>query len=161
MLVITVEALAGGHWAHDRKGEEMDVVFLAGRILFAVLFLSSGLTVHMSRQGVGYARAYGAPAPELMVPLSGAAIVAGGLAVALGIWADLGALILAAFVLSIAPIMHAFWKEEDEQMKGIQQAQFMKNIALAGAALIVFYAYNQLQGAADLSITDPLFGRAD
>ena len=139
----------------------MDVVFLAGRILFAVLFVSSGLTVHMSRQGVEYARAYGAPAPELLVPLSGGAIVVGGLMVALGIWADLGALILAAFVVSIAPIMHAFWKEQDQQMKGIQQAQFMKNIALAGGALILFYAFNQLQGEAGLSITDPLFGRGD
>src|SRR5919106_2029829 len=137
MSVITVEKLAPGHRAHDRKGGEMDVVFLAGRILFAVLFVSSGLTVHMSRQGVEYARAYGAPAPELLVPLSGGAIVVGGLMVALGIWADLGALILAAFVVSIAPIMHAFWKEQDQQMKGIQQAQFMKNIALAGGALIL------------------------
>jgi putative oxidoreductase len=138
----------------------MEVVFLIGRILFALVFIPSGLTVHMSRGAVEYARASGAPAPELMVPLSGVAIVAGGLSVALGIWADLGALILAAFTLSIAPIMHAFWKETDEQMRAIQQAQFMKNVALAGAALIIFYVYNQLQGAADLSITDPLFGRA-
>jgi hypothetical protein len=57
--------------------------------------------------------------------------------------------------------MHAFWKEEDPQMKAIQQSQFLKNVALGGAALILFYAYNQLQGAADLSITDPLFGRGD
>jgi putative oxidoreductase len=137
----------------------MGVVFLIGRVLFALIFIASGPTAHTSRQGVEYARASGAPAPELMVPLSGVAIIAGGLSVALGVWADLGALILAAFVLSIAPIMHAFWKETDEQMKAIQQAQFMKNLALAGGALIIFYAYNQLQGAADLSITDPLFGR--
>jgi uncharacterized membrane protein YphA (DoxX/SURF4 family) len=137
----------------------MEVVFLVGRILFAMLFLMSGLTVHMSREGVEYARAYGAPAPAIMVPLSGAAIVVGALSVALGIWADLGALILAAFLVGVAPIMHAFWKEQDPQMKAIQQAQFMKNIALAGAALIVFYLYNQLQGAAELSITDPLFSR--
>ena len=137
----------------------MDVLFLIGRILFGLLFVVSGLTVHFSRQGVEYARAYNAPAPELMVPLSGAAIVVGGAMVILGIWADLGALIVGAFAISIAPIMHAYWKEEDPQMKAVQQAQFMKNVALAGAALIVFYAYNQLQGEAGLSITDPLFGR--
>ena len=137
----------------------MDVLFLIGRILFGLLFVVSGLTVHFSRQGVEYARAYNAPAPELMVPLSGAAIVVGGAIVILGIWADLGALIVGAFAISIAPIMHAYWKEEDPQMKAVQQAQFMKNVALAGAALIVFYAYNQLQGEAGLSITDPLFGR--
>jgi putative oxidoreductase len=137
----------------------MEVVFLAGRILFGMLFLVSGLTVHLSRQGVEYARAYGAPAPGLMVPLSGVAIAVGGASVILGVWADLGALILAAFAVSIAPIMHAYWKEEDPQMKATQQAQFMKNIALAGAALIIFYLYNQLQGEADLSLTDPLFSR--
>ncbi len=124
-------------------------------------FVLSGLTNHFSRQGVEYARGYGAPAPELMVPLSGVAIVAGGLSVALGIWADLGALVLAAFALSILPIMHAFWKEEDAQAQQTQMVQFVKNVSLAGGALVIFYVYNQLQGEAGLSITDPLFGRAD
>ena len=137
----------------------MDVVFLIGRILFGTLFVISGLTAHMGRQGIEYAKAYGAPAPELMVPLSGVVIVAGGLLVILGVWADLGALLVAAFLVGITPIMHAFWKEQDAQMKAIQQAMFSKNMALLGAALIVVYVYNQLQGGAGASITDPLFGR--
>jgi putative oxidoreductase len=139
----------------------MDVVFLIGRILFVVPCVLSGLTNHFSRQGVEYARNYGAPAPELMVPLSGAAIVAGGLSVALGIWADLGALVLGAFALAILPIMHAFWKEEDAQAQQMQIVNFVKNVSMAGGALILFYAFNQLQGEAGLSITDPLFGRGD
>ena len=137
----------------------MDVVFLIGRILFGMLFVFSGLTAHMGRQGVEYAKAYGAPAPQLMVPLSGVVIVVGGALLVLGIWGDLGALLVGAFTLSIAPIMHAWWKEQDPQMRAIQQSQFSKNLALAGAALILFYAYNQLQGGAGLSITDPLFNR--
>jgi putative oxidoreductase len=137
----------------------VDVVFLIGRILFGMLFVFSGLTAHTGRQGIEYAKAYGAPAPELMVPLSGGVIVLGGLMVVLGIWADLGALLVAGFLLSITPIMHAWWKEQDPQMKAIQQAMFSKNFALVGAALILFYAYDQLQGGAGLSITDPLFSR--
>jgi putative oxidoreductase len=137
----------------------VDVVFLIGRILFGALFVFSGLTAHMGRQGLEYAKAYGAPAPQLMVPLSGVVIIGGGLMVVLGIWGDLGALLVGAFVASIVPIMHAWWKEEDPQMRAIQQAHFTKNVALAGAALILFYAYNQLQGDAGLSITDPLFDR--
>jgi hypothetical protein len=35
---------------------------------------------------------------------------------------------------------------------------FFKNVALLGAALIIFYLYNQGQDL-DLSITDALFGR--
>src|SRR5919106_3274233 len=98
----------------------MDVVFLIGRILFAVPFVLSGLTNHFSRQGVEYARNYNAPAPELTVPLSGAAIVTGGLSVALGIWGDLGALVLAAFALAVPPIMHAFWRGEGAQAQQMQ-----------------------------------------
>ena len=34
-------------------------------------------------------------------------------------------------------------------------------VKLAEGALVLFYAHNHLQGEAGLSITDPLFGRAD
>jgi putative oxidoreductase len=125
------------------------------------VFLFSGATVHLiqARQGIEYARVYRVPAPEVLVPLSGVMAVVGALFVILGIWADLGALLLIAFLLPVAFFMHAFWRETDEQMKANQMAHFMKNMALAGGALILFYAYNQLQGAAGLTITDPLFGR--
>lgn len=113
----------------------MDVVFLIGRILLVIPFLQPGLMIHFSRQGVEYARSYGAPAPELMVPLSGAAIVAGGLSVALGVWGDVGALVLAAFALAILPIMHAFWKEGDDQGRQMQMVNFVKNVSMAGGAL--------------------------
>ena len=139
----------------------MDVVFLIGRVLFALLFVSSGFMAHLGeggKQGRQYARSLGAPAPDLLVPLSGVAIIAGGLMIALGLWADLGALLIIGFLLGITPIMHAFWKIDDPQMQQIQSAMFFKNTALLGAALIVFYIYNQGQDL-DLSITDALFGR--
>jgi uncharacterized membrane protein YphA (DoxX/SURF4 family) len=139
----------------------MDAVFLAGRILFALVFLMSGLTTHLAgrAEAVQYARAYKAPAPELMVPLSGFVIVVGALSVAFGVLADAGALLLGGFALSIAPIMHAFWREEDPQMQQNQMAHFMKNMAIVGGALVLFFTYNQLQGDAPLSLTDPLFSR--
>ena len=133
----------------------MDVVFLIARILLVLMFVMSGL-FHFRKDSVEYARAYGAPLPGLMVPLSGLAIAGGGLMVGLGVFADLGALIMAAFALLIAPIMHAFWKEKDEQMRQIQLSQFMKNVSIAGGALVVFWVYNQLQDL-PLSLTDSLF----
>jgi putative oxidoreductase len=147
------------HWA--RKGEIVDVVFLIGRLLIAALFVQSGLANHFGRQGVEYARAYNAPAPEILVPASGAAIVLGGVSVAAVALAELGALVIAAFLLGITPIMHAYWKEQEAQARLSQVVNFTKNFGLLGGALILFYAYNQLQGEAGLSITDPLFGRAD
>jgi putative oxidoreductase len=139
----------------------MDVVFLVGRIVFALIFIVSGLTAHLAqaREMTGYARAQGAPAPRLLVPLSGVVIIAGGLSVALGAYADVGALLLAAFTFSVAFFMHAFWREKDAQQRQNQMAHFMKNMALTGAALVIFYAYNQLQGDAGLSLTNPVFDR--
>jgi putative oxidoreductase len=139
----------------------MDVVFLVGRVLFGLLFVSSGFMAHLGsggREGREYARSLGAPAPDVLVPLSGLTIITGGLMVALGLWADLGALLIIGFLVGITPIMHAFWKIEDPQMKAIQNAMFFKNLALAGAALIIFYIYNQGQDL-DASLTDALFGR--
>jgi putative oxidoreductase len=139
----------------------VDVVFLIGRILFAFIFVQSGLAVHLLgyRQGVQYAKSYNVPLAELGVPLTGVMAVLGGLSVALGAWGDLGALVIAAFLLLITPLMHAFWRETDPMQRLSQMVNFTKNTALLGGALVLFYAWNQLQGEAGLSITDPLFGR--
>jgi putative oxidoreductase len=139
----------------------MDVVFLLGRILLALIFIFSGLTVHLigRRQGVEYARMYNVPLVEIGVPLTGVVAVLGGLSVAFGVWGDLGALFLVAFLVLITPYMHAWWREEDELQKQLQLVNFMKNTGLLGGALVTFYVWNQLQGDAGLSITDPLFSR--
>jgi putative oxidoreductase len=141
----------------------MDVVFLVGRILFGLLFVNSALSAHLGkggRTGREYAKALGAPAPDLLVPLSGIAILAGALMIVFGVWADIGAILIIGFLASITPIMHAFWKIEDEQMKAIQGAMFFKNVALLGAAIIIFWLFNQLVDP-PLTITDALLDRID
>jgi putative oxidoreductase len=140
----------------------MDVVFLIGRILFGLLFVYSGFGHFAYAEAFqGVARQRGAPAPELTVPLTGAVIVVSGLAVILGVLADLGALLIAGFLFLTAFIIHGSWKFSDPQERQMEQVHFFKDLALAGAALMVFYAYNQLQGDAGLSVTDPLFSRGD
>lgn len=123
----------------------MDVVLLIGRILFVAVFILSGLTVHLFkwRDGVAYARAKGVPAPELLVPASGLMAVAGGVLVAFGLWADLGALLLAAFVFPVAVGMHAFWKVADPMERLQEQVHFQKDVALGGAALALFALFQQ------------------
>lgn len=138
----------------------MDAVLVIGRILFGLIFVGSGAMGHlMERKGsIDYARQAGAPAPETTVPATGVVILAGGLSVILGVWADLGALLLLAFVVPTAFIMHPFWKESDPQQQQNQMAHFMKNMSLAGAAIIVFWLVNQGQGNIPAMLTDPLFG---
>ena len=73
----------------------MDIVFLVARILFAAIFLASAFGHFANqKQMAEYAKAMGAPAPGLAVPVTGLMILAGGLMIVLGIWGDLGALLI-------------------------------------------------------------------
>jgi uncharacterized membrane protein YphA (DoxX/SURF4 family) len=135
----------------------MDVVELIGRVIFVAIFLNSGIGHFRQREGmVAYARAVGAPAPPFFVPASGLLILAGGLMVAVGAWADLGALLLVAFLVPTAFFMHAFWRVDDPQMRVNQQTHFLKNLSMAGASLALFALYVQC-GSDLLMPTNPLF----
>lgn len=136
----------------------MDIVLLIGRILFVVLFIMSGIGHLAQRKAMaGYGKQMGLPAADLMVPLTGIQIIAGALMVLLGIWADLGALLLAAFLLPTAFVMHAFWKIDDPQARQGEMIHFQKNLSLFGACLIAFYLFQQAGDGLDLMITGPLF----
>jgi uncharacterized membrane protein YphA (DoxX/SURF4 family) len=65
-------------------------------------------------------------------------ILIGGLYLALGIYADLGALLIALFLIPTSFLMHAFWKETDATAKQNETISFFKNLSMAGAALIIF-----------------------
>lgn len=137
----------------------MDVVFVIGRILFALMFIRSGIGHFQAKDMmVGYAKAKGAPSPETTVPLSGAMIILGGLMVALGLWADVGAILLILFLIPAAFVMHAYWKEPDPQAAAQESIQFYKDLALLGAAIFIFWFYNQVQDA-PASLTESLLGR--
>ena len=117
----------------------MDVVLVIGRVLFALIFINSGIA-HLTKLEAmtGYAKYKKVPAAKLSVIVSGLMILIGGLYIALGIYADLGALLIALFLIPTAVLMHAFWKETDATAKQNEMLGFMKDIALAGAALILF-----------------------
>jgi uncharacterized membrane protein YphA (DoxX/SURF4 family) len=139
----------------------MDWVILIGRVLFIGVFLISGLTVHLlqRRQGVEYARMKGVPFPELLVPFSGLMAVGGAVLVALGLWADLGALLLVLFIFPVAFGMHAFWKESDATARMMEQVQFTKDVALGGAALALFGLFEQFGDEIGLTLgPTSLFG---
>ncbi|MFI9404094.1 DoxX family protein [Nocardia sp. NPDC052316] len=136
---------------------DMDVVVLIGRVLFAVLFLGSALGhVTQTEAMAGYAASKGVPMAKLSVLGSGALFGLGGLSVLLGVWADLGSLLLAALLLVTAVLMHPFWKETDPEAKQGEMVNFNKNVALAGAALMLFAFFAHVDDLG-LTITGPLF----
>jgi putative oxidoreductase len=139
----------------------MDWILLVGRVLFVGIFVSSGLTVHLlqRRQGVEYARMNRVPLPELAVPFSGLMAVVGGILVALGLWADLGALLLAAFIFPVVLGMHRFWEKTDPMERMLDQVHFMKDVALGGGALALFALFQQFGDEIGLTLgPTSLFG---
>ena len=117
----------------------MNTVLLIGRILFALVFVSSGLS-HLAKVEAmaGYAKFKKVPAAKLSVMVSGALLALGGLSIILGVFADLGALIIAILLIVMALKMHDFWTQTDAQAKQTETISFFKNISMAGGALIMF-----------------------
>ena len=117
----------------------MDILLLLGRVLFALIFINSGIA-HLTKLNdmTGYAQFKKVPAPKLSVIVTGLMLIIGGLYIVFGVYADLGALLLAIFLVPTAFMMHNFWTIQDPQAKQGEMINFFKNLSLAGAALIIF-----------------------
>lgn len=137
----------------------MDVVILIGRVLFAAVFVGGALG-HFTQTAAmaAYTESKGIKPGKLAVLASGVWMLAGAILVALGAWADLGALMLAVFLLPTAALMHPFWREQDPQAKAAEQIHFNKDISLAGAALALFGLLVTAGAGAGLQLTGPFFG---
>ena len=116
----------------------MRYVAVVGRLLYSAIFLLSG-PGHFTAQYAGYAAQAGVPAASALVPLAGVIALAGALSVLLGYRAKIGAWLLVVFLVPVTLAMHNFWAVKDSMMAQMQQAHFMKNVALLGAALLIAY----------------------
>jgi putative oxidoreductase len=113
----------------------MKITTLVGRILYSLLFIAAA-PGHFSSATIGYAAAQGVPLASLAVPASGILALLGGLSIALGYKAQLGAFALIAFLVPVTVMMHNFWAVTDPMMHQMQMVMFMKNLGLVGAALM-------------------------
>ncbi len=136
----------------------MDVVALIGRILFVLLFFGSAIGhITQTEAMAGYAASKGVPSAKAATVGSGVLMAIAGLMLLLGVWADLGALLLVLFLVPTAFLMHNFWKETDPQAKQMEMIQFNKDLALAGGALMFFGLYAGPGSELGLTVTGPLF----
>lgn len=114
----------------------MKAPFLLGRLVFGGYFLYSGIHHFQElRQLSRYAGAKRVPLSELAVAVSGAALVAGGTSILLGAKPKFGTTAIAAFLGTVSPVMHDFWKIEDPGQRMNESINFGKNMALLGASL--------------------------
>lgn len=115
-----------------------DWASLIGRIGLAAVFLWSGYgkLVHMDGN-VGYMKASGLPAAELLIwPAMVIELVAGAMLL-VGWKARWAAMALVLFTLPATFIFHAYWSVPADQALNAQ-IHFMKNLAIVGGLLGIF-----------------------
>lgn len=114
-----------------------NTLVLIGRVLLSFIFVLSG---YGKITGWPDTEAYMASKGMLFVPFFlGAAIVlelGGGLLVALGYRARLGALALVVFVVTTTLIFHDFWALAGPERQ-LQTIMFLKNLSMLGGLLLV------------------------
>jgi uncharacterized membrane protein YphA (DoxX/SURF4 family) len=118
----------------------MEILLLLGRIVFGGFFVMSGIN-HFTNVSMmaGYSASKSVPAAPVAVVLTGVMLVAGGLSVVLGFLPILGLLLLILFLVPTSVLMHNFWTVQDPQFRAAEQINFLKNMALTGAALALMY----------------------
>jgi putative oxidoreductase len=114
----------------------MKIPFLIGRYVFGGYFLWSGIHHFVERKNMAqYAASKNVPVPDLAVQSTGAALILGSTSILLGIKPQLGAAVIAGFLMGVSPAMHDFWKQENKEQQQQEMIQFTKNMALLGGAL--------------------------
>ncbi len=131
-------------------------ILLGGRGLFVALFVLSarGHIVNHARY-VTTARGR-LPVPYVAGWPAGVWLLLAVLSMVLGIWPDVGALMMAAFLMPTTFLFHAFWTFSDATQRRTQQSNFYRNISLLGATLALFALFSVV-GAGRFAITGPLF----
>ncbi|HLP14395.1 MAG TPA: DoxX family protein [Flavobacteriales bacterium] len=116
----------------------MNYILLFGRVFYSLIFMLT-ITSHFGADAIKYAEMNEVPAANILVPLSGIIAFAGGLCIALGYQARVGAVLIVLFLVPVTFFMHAFWKMDDPQQYQMQMIAFTKNLSLLGGAFIIGY----------------------
>jgi putative oxidoreductase len=107
-----------------------NVAELAGRVLLVLIFLIAGASKISGYAGTqAYMQSMGVPAA--LLPLVIATEIGGAVLIVAGLWTRWAALALAGFTLLSGIIFHGGSADQ------IQQIMFMKNVAIAGAFLLL------------------------
>ena len=114
------------------------VIFVVGRVLFSVLFFRSARSHVMEMARYRTLATGRLPFPVLAAWPTGLYLVLASASIDLGVWPDIGALMLVVFLIPTTMLFHPFWKFTDPAQRGPQTANFARNVSLAGAALCLF-----------------------
>jgi len=108
-----------------------------GRTFFSAIFILASFH-HFTADAIFQAASQGVPLANVAVPFSGLMALIGGLSILFGYYEKIGALLLMLFLVPVTLMMHNFWAQPNPMMTQIQQAMFLKNVALFGGAMLIY-----------------------
>jgi putative oxidoreductase len=118
-----------------------DTFLLVGRLLMASLFLTAGIPKALQGYGGPFAQylaKLGMPYPEIVAVIAVAIEVLMPIALVLGVFPRISALLLLAFVIIATGLAHRFWEFAEPAARQAQQSSFLKNIAIMGGLLFYY-----------------------
>jgi putative oxidoreductase len=119
-----------------------DLFLLVGRLLLASLFLTAVYPKVLQGYGGPFAQylgKLGVPYPEIVGVVAVAVELLAPVALILGIFPRISALLLIAFVIAATGLAHRFWEFPEAQQMN-QMNHFLKNIAIIGGLLFYYVA---------------------
>jgi uncharacterized membrane protein YphA (DoxX/SURF4 family) len=114
-----------------------DLGLLIARVMLSLVFLLSGIDklLHWPA-GLAEIEAMGLPFAPWMLTATVITQIAGGLSVALGAFARLGALALAGFTVAATILAHGFWNATSAEWQH-QFTTTMEHVAIVGGFLAI------------------------
>ena len=117
-----------------------DIFLLLARLSMGWLFFASGWMKILNVAGAaGYLTNLGVPSPSLMVWLVLGCELLIGITLILGIAVRYSAVLTFVFLVLATAIAHRYWTYPAPQ-QGAQYSHFLKNLALMGGALLLFWS---------------------
>jgi uncharacterized membrane protein YphA (DoxX/SURF4 family) len=109
-----------------------------GRILFVIYFILKGLSHLLNfREHAALLRRKGVPLPAAATMLTIVMMIGGSALVLLHWHGALGAALLFGIIFPAPFFLHHFWNEKESYARLSEYAHFIKDISLAGAALLL------------------------
>ncbi len=116
----------------------MEILFFVGQVLFGGFFVINGFNhLAKSEKMAEYAKSKYVPIPKFAVIFSGLLIIFGGFGILLGSYIGWAVFAIVLFLLPVSLQMHSFWLMKDSNQKEAEMANFLKNMALIGASLMI------------------------
>jgi putative oxidoreductase len=118
-----------------------DTFLLLGRILIATLFLNVGIPKALQGYGGGFAQnlaSMGVPYADIVAVVAVAVEVLVPIAMILGVFPRISALLLIAFTVVATGLAHRYWEFAAGPQQTAQMYNFFKNVGIVGGLLCYF-----------------------